>query len=142
MKLNPRKRLCEEHVKGLTIYFSFSSLFNMFVCGLTTCDFCAACIQPWPDSANATCGWMCAFMPAMTQAGFSISQKCLISRPQPPGLQHPPPPQPSLKENSQAIHKYSFCIQSPKQNADGSGNEAIIMHITDIKRNELKSLHI
>lgn len=86
----------------------------------------------------------CVLMPGMTQTGFDFAQ-CLISRPQPPGLLSPTSSSALLKDKSQMIKKKKkkhFCIQSPKHNADASVNEAVIMHITDIKRNELKSLHV
>lgn len=89
----------------------------------------------------------CVFMPGMTQTGFDFAQ-CLISRPQPPGLLSPTFSSALLKDKSQmkqilwVFFKCVFCIQSPKHNADASGNEVIIMHITDIEMNELKSLHV
>ena len=102
------------------------------------------CGRPWADSADATYGWMCvhAWNDSDWFQFHTVSDFSVAASQSPLAICFPLTPAP-LKDKLQMIKVGGFfCIQSPKHNADASSNEVIIMHITDIKRNELKSLHV
>ena len=84
-------------------------------------------------------GWMCVH--AWNDSDwFSISHSVwFLCR----SLPVSSPPKDELRNDKSAFFGgFFFSIQSPQHNADGSSNEVVIMHITDIKRKELKSLHV
>lgn len=94
--------------------------------------------RPWADITDMV---GCVFMPGMTRAGFrfrTVSDFSVAASRSPLAVRFLS----SERMNYKLIKVRFFSIQSPQHNADASSNEVVIMHITDIKRKELKSLHV